>query len=139
MVVRQRPYRVPEAHRQAIEEEVKQMLREGIIEESASQLSSPTVVVPKPDGSLRLCNDFWRLNQISEFDSYPLPKVALAPNAKPKTPFTTSGGHWQYRVLPFGLHGAPATFQHLMDMDILQPYRTFTAAYLDNILIHSST
>lgn len=43
--------------------------QEGVIEESTSPRSSPTVVVPKPDGSLRLCNDFRRLNSISEFDS----------------------------------------------------------------------
>ncbi|KAK3566994.1 hypothetical protein QTP86_008526 [Hemibagrus guttatus] len=69
MVVRQQPYRVPEARRHVIEEEVEYMLRE----ESTSPWSSPIVVVPKPDGTLWLCNDFWKLNQISEFYSYPLP------------------------------------------------------------------
>ncbi|KAK3521005.1 hypothetical protein QTP86_015998, partial [Hemibagrus guttatus] len=121
MVVYQRLYRVPEARRQDIEEEVEQMLRGGIIEESTSPWSSPIVVVPKPGGSRCLCNDFRRQKQNSEFDSYPLPQVddlveqlgkarfvstldltkgywqvALAPDAKPKAAFTTSGGHWQY-------------------------------------------
>lgn len=49
MVVQQRTYQVPEAHRQAIEEEVERMLRDGIIEESTSNQSSPIMVVPKPD------------------------------------------------------------------------------------------
>ncbi|XP_053473735.1 uncharacterized protein LOC128603132 [Ictalurus furcatus] len=138
VVVRQRPYRVPEARRKAIEEEISRMLRDHVIEESSSPWSSPIIVVPKPDGSMRLCNDFRRLNQVSEFDSYPLPRVddlvemlgrarfistldltkgywqvALAPEARPKTAFSTATGHWQYRVLPFGLHGAPATFQRI--------------------------
>ncbi|XP_053486641.1 uncharacterized protein LOC128611284 [Ictalurus furcatus] len=163
VVVRQRPYRVPEARRQAIEEEVSRMLRDHVIEESSSPWSSPIVVVPKPDGSMRLCNNFRRLNQVSEFDSYPLPRVddlverlgrarfistldltkgywqvALAPEARPKTAFSTATGHWQYRVLPFGLHGAPATFQRLMDI-LLRPHRQFAAAYLDDVVIHSST
>ena len=47
-------------------------------------------------------------------------KVPLTPSAKEKTAFNTHSGHWQYRMLPFGLHGAPATFQRLMDV-VLRP------------------
>ncbi|XP_047672338.1 uncharacterized protein LOC125145208 [Tachysurus fulvidraco] len=103
------------------------ILKEGIIEESASPWSSPIVVVPKPDGSIHFCNDFWRLNQISDFDSYPLPQVddlverlgqarfistldltkgywqvALALEAKLKMAFSTTNGHWQDQVLLSG-------------------------------------
>ncbi len=45
-------------------------------------------------------------------------------------------GHWQYRTLPFGLHGAPATFQRLMDI-LLRPHQQYAAAYLDDVVIHS--
>ncbi|XP_053541151.1 uncharacterized protein LOC128634541 [Ictalurus punctatus] len=65
-------------------------------------------------------------------------QVALAPEARPKTAFSTATGHWQYRVLPFGLHWEPATFQRLMDI-LLRPHRQFAAAYLDDVVIHSST
>ncbi|XP_042627813.1 U1 small nuclear ribonucleoprotein C-like [Cyprinus carpio] len=75
VVVRQRPYHVPEARRQAIEEEVQQMLKLGVIEPSRSPWFSPIVMVPKPDGTLRFCNDFRRLNEVSEFDGYPMPRV----------------------------------------------------------------
>ncbi len=75
VIVRQRPYRVPEARRQAIEEEGQQMLKLGVIEPSRSPWSSPIVMVPKPDGTLRFCNDFRRLNEVSEFDGYPMPRV----------------------------------------------------------------
>ncbi|XP_053533412.1 uncharacterized protein LOC108260857 isoform X2 [Ictalurus punctatus] len=76
---------------------------------------------------MRLCNDFRKLNQVSEFDSYNFPRVddlverlgrarfistldltkgywqvAQAPEARPKTAFSTANGHWQYRVLSFG-------------------------------------
>ncbi|KAI2658155.1 Transposon Ty3-I Gag-Pol polyprotein [Labeo rohita] len=148
VVVRQRPYRVPEARRQAIEDEVQQMLKLGVIEPSRSPWSSPIVMVPKPDGTLRFCNDFRRLNEVSEFDGYPMPRVdelldrlgraryistldltkgywqvPLSEDAKPKTAFSTPSGHWQYRTLPFGLHGAPASFQRMMDI-ILRPHQT---------------
>ncbi len=61
VIVKQQPYRIPEAHRQAIEEEIQQMLKLGVIEPSRSPWSSPIVLVPKPDGTLRFCNDFRRL------------------------------------------------------------------------------
>ena len=58
-----------------IREEVRRMLQLGVIEESRSAWSSPIVLVPKPDGTHRFCNDFRRLNEVSEFDSYPMPRV----------------------------------------------------------------
>ncbi|KAL1248867.1 hypothetical protein QQF64_022185 [Cirrhinus molitorella] len=125
VIVRQRPYRVPEARRQAIEEEIQEMLKLGVIEPSRSPWSSPIVMVPKLDGTLRFCNDFRRLNEVSEFDGYPMPRVdelldrlgraryistldltkgywqvELTKEAKPKTDFSTPSGHWQYRTLP---------------------------------------
>ncbi|XP_077959398.1 retrovirus-related Pol polyprotein from transposon 297 [Gasterosteus aculeatus] len=163
VVVRQRPYRIPEARRKAIEEEVQHMLKLEVIEPSKSPWSSPVVMVPKPDGTLRFCNDFRRLNEVSEFDGYPMPRVdellerlgraryistldltkgywqvPLSETAKPKTAFTTPSGHWQYRTLPFGLHGAPATFQRMMDI-LLRPHQSYAAAYLDDVVIHSET
>ncbi|KAL1281506.1 hypothetical protein QQF64_000309 [Cirrhinus molitorella] len=79
VIVRQRPYRVTEDHRQAIEEEVQQMLKLGVIEPSRSPWSSPIVMVPKPDGTLHYCNDFRRLNvQSRSFDARNLPTHALS-------------------------------------------------------------
>ncbi|KAL0176991.1 hypothetical protein M9458_029321, partial [Cirrhinus mrigala] len=154
VIIRQRPYR-------AIEEEIQQMLKLGVIEPSRSLWSSPIVMVPKPDGTLHFCNDFRRLNEVSEFDGYPMPRVdelldrlgraryistldltkgywqvPLTKSAKPKTAFSTPSGHWQYRTLPFGLHGAPATFQRMMDI-ILLPHQAYAAAYLDDVVVHS--
>ncbi len=161
IIIRQRPYRVPEARRRAIEEEIQQMLKLGVIEPSRSPWSSPIVLVPKPDGTLRFCNDYRRLNEVSQFDGYPMPRVdelldrlgraryistldltkgywqvPLSDNAKPKTAFSTPSGHWQYRTLPFGLHGAPATFQRMMDI-LLRPHQAYAAAYLDDVVVHS--
>ncbi len=161
VIVKQRPYRIPEARRQAIEDEVQQMLKLGVIEPSCSPWSSPFVLVPKPDGTLRFCNDFCHLNEVSEFDGYPMPRVdellerlgraryistldltkgywqvPLSDSAKVKTAFSTPSGHWQYRTLPVGLHRAPATFQRLMDT-VLWPHQQYAAGYLDDVVIHS--
>ena len=160
-VIRQRPYRIPEARREAIREEVGKMLRLGVIEESHSPWSSPIVLVPKPDGSIRFCNDFRKLNEISRFDSYPMPRpdemierlgparfistldltkgywqVPLTDRAKAKTAFSTPQGLFQYTMMPFGVHGAPATFQRLMDR-VLRPHHAYSSAYIDDIIIFS--
>lgn len=75
VVIRQMPYWVPEACRQAIEVKVAQMLKDGIIKESTSPWSSRIVMVPKPGSSLHLCNDFRKLSEYFELDSYPMPQV----------------------------------------------------------------
>ncbi len=159
-IVRLRPYQIPEAKREAIREEVKKMLDLGVIEESQRAWSSPIVLVPKPDGSTQFCNDYRKLNEISKFDTYPMPRidelierlgparfittldltkdywnVPLTPQAKPKAAFSTPDGAFQYRVLPFGVHGASATFQRLMDR-VLTPHQQYAAAYLDDIVIY---
>ena len=48
----------------------------GVIEESNSKWFSPMVFELKPDGTLRFCNDFRKLNEISKFDAYPMPRIA---------------------------------------------------------------
>ncbi|CAJ0924600.1 unnamed protein product [Ranitomeya imitator] len=137
------------------------MLDLGVIEESHSAWSSPIVLIPKPDGSIRFCNDFRKLNAVSKFDAYPMPRVdelidrlgkaryittldltkgywqiPLAEAAREKTAFATPEGLFQYVYMPFGLHGAPATFQRLMDR-VLRPHRQYASAYLDDIVIYS--
>ncbi len=99
---------------------------------------------------------------MSKFDAYPMPRVdelldrlgvarfystldltkgywqiPLSPLSKEKTAFTTPFGLHQFVTLPFGLFGAPATFQRLMDK-ILRPHSAYAAAYLDDIIIHSN-
>lgn len=162
--VKLRPYRIPEARREAVRTEVKMMLEADIIEESNSEWCSPIVLVPKLDGKTRFCNDFRKVrpNEISKFDAYPMHRidelierlgtahfistldltkgywqVPLALEAREKTAFATPDGLFHYKKLPFGLYGAPATFQRLMDQ-VLHPHQEYAAAYLDVIAIHGS-
>ncbi|XP_057201512.1 uncharacterized protein LOC130561305 [Triplophysa rosa] len=162
IVVRSRPYRLPEHKKKVVQGELDAMLKLGVIEESNSDWASPIVLVPKTDGSIRFCVDYRKVNAVSKFDAYPMPRIdelldrlgtarffstldltkgywqiPLSPVSKEKTAFTTPFGLHQFVTLPFGLFGAPATFQRLMDR-ILRPHATYAAAYLDDIIIYSN-
>ena len=63
-------------------------------------------------------------------------QVPVHPNSQQKTAFITPFGKYEFLTMPFGLVGAPATFQRLMN-GILADISTFTAAYLDDTVIFS--
>ena len=65
---KQHPYRVNPLKSQVIQKEVDYMMENGITEHSNTDWSSPCVLVPKPDGSFRLCTDFRKLNAITKTD-----------------------------------------------------------------------
>ncbi|XP_053872984.1 uncharacterized protein LOC128831041, partial [Malaclemys terrapin pileata] len=161
VVIRGTTRPLPYHRRQVVEKEVRAMLDLGVIEPSQSEWRSPVVLVPKPDGSQRFCIDFRRVNAISKFDAYPMPRIdellarlggaryittldlskgywqiPLEPASREKTAFATPTGLYQFTRMPFGLHGAPATFQRLMDR-LLQPHQEYAAAYLDDVVIYS--
>ena len=101
------------------------MLTGGQIEPSDSPWSSPVVMVTKKDGV-----DYRKLNDVMVKDAYPLAgkqwfsmldlasgywQVLLPREARAKTAFATPSGLFQFKVMPFGLCNAPATFERLMD------------------------
>ena len=66
-------------------------------------------------------------------------QVEVAPGDCEKTAFITPYGLFQFRVMPFGLMNAPATFQHLMERVLAGLHWTTCLIYLDDILIFSAT
>ena len=65
-------------------------------------------------------------------------QVPVAEESRHVTAFTTPFGLYQFRVMPFGLHGAPATFQRLMDK-VLSGHEDYSAAYIDDVVIFSNS
>lgn len=157
--LRRRPYHLE----RILEDEVTAMLCLGVIEPSHSPWRSHPVMVPKPDGSVRVCIDFRKVNEVSRFDAYPMPvvpgllqclgqaqvlskldltkgywQIPLTPSSQEKTAFAAPQGLFHFTQMPFGLHRAAATFQRLMDQ-VLQNHTQYTAVYIDDIIIYSPT
>ncbi|CAF4955780.1 unnamed protein product, partial [Rotaria socialis] len=66
------PYRKSNKDQETLNKETDKLLKNGIIEHSASPWSSPVVLVKKKDGTTRFCVDYRRLNQITTKDAFPL-------------------------------------------------------------------
>ncbi len=62
----------------------------------------------------------------------------MAEKDRAKTAFITPNGPYQFRVMPFGLNGAPATFQRMMD-GVLRGLESFSADYIDDIVVFSGS
>ncbi|XP_011701743.1 PREDICTED: uncharacterized protein LOC105458270 [Wasmannia auropunctata] len=163
--IKQRYYPVSPKVQEAIYKEVDKMLDAGIIEPSNSEWSTPIVMVKKPNGSYRFCLDFRKLNSASKKDAYPLPymnaildklraaryistidlsqayfQIPLEINSRELTAFTVPGkGLFHFTRMPYGLTGAPATFQRLLDRLIGPEMEPHAFAYLDDIVVVTPT
>lgn len=162
--IRQRPRRVPVAREKEVKEMIERMVKNSFIEPSSSPWCSPVVLVKKKDGNTRFCVDYRRLNDVTKKDSYPLPRiddtldtltgmrwfttldlksgywqVEIDPKDKEKTAFSTGKGLWQFKVMPFGLCNAPATFERLMEQVLAGLIGDACLVYLDDIIIVGRT
>ena len=159
--IRQPPRRLPLVQREEAVKAVYEMENQEILEPSSSPWSSPIVLVRKKDGSLRFCVDYRKLNEVTKKDSYPLPRIdntlqSLAGSKwfstldlrsgywqveiDPKDKaFSTGIGLWQFKVMPFGLCNAPATFERLMEQVLSGLPMSVCLVYLDDILVPSRT
>lgn len=71
--IRQRFYRVPLDKKQKLEAEVQYLLENDLAKPSCSSWASPCILVGKPDGTVRFCTDYRKLNKITKPDAFPLP------------------------------------------------------------------
>ena len=152
------------SHNDIAKQTLEDLLYRGLIQPSDSPYGSPILLARKKDGSMRLCVDYRALNDITEKDRYPLPRinelldrikgaayfstidlasgywqVRVAPEDVPKTSFQTRYGAYEFLVMPFGLTNAPASFQRLMNNVFAGELDDSVVAYVDDVLVFSKT
>ena len=84
---------------QILREEVQFLLDNDFIEPSQSEWSSPCILVPKPDGTFRMCTDYRKVYSVTKTDTFPIPRIDDCIDnilqAKYVTKFDLLKGFWQ--------------------------------------------
>ena len=135
------------------------MLDKGFIRPSVSLI----ILLPKKDGTWRMCVDFRALNKITIKNRYPLPCIddfvdqlkscllykngfkkwissdLYCKNDVRKTTFKTKHELFEWLVMPFGLCNAPTTLIKVMNGVFRSYIDKFVIVYLDDILIFNSS
>ncbi|XP_065636550.1 uncharacterized protein LOC136070478 [Quercus suber] len=147
----------------AIAQEIEKLLEAGFIREVYyPEWLVNVVMVKKASGKWRMCVDFTDLNKACPKDSYPLPQIdalvdstarhqllsfmdafsgynqiKMKESDQEKTSFITSQGLFCYKVMPFGLKIAGATYQRLMDKMFAHQIGRNVQVYVDDMLVKS--
>jgi len=147
-----------------LKKQLNDMLQKGLIRPSASPWGSLVLFMDKRDGTIRMCVDYRKLNEVTIKNKYPLPKIEdlfdqlngarvfskidlrtgyhqlkVCGSDIPKTAFTTRYGLFEYTVMSFGLTNAPAYFMNLMNKIFMKYLDKFVVVFIDDILIYSKT
>ncbi len=156
------PLSQPESR--AMNHYIQEELAKGFIRPSTSPASAGFFFVKKKGGDLRPCIDYRGLNEITVKFRYPLPLVPSAleqlrsaqfftkldlrcaynlirirEGDEWKTAFSTTSGHYEYRVMPFGLVNSPAVFQSFINDVFRDMLDHYVIVYIDDILVYSET
>ncbi len=158
-----RAYPIPRVHLQTLKMEVERLCKIGVLKRvNRSEWAAPTFIIPKKDGSVRFISDFWELNKRIRRKPFPIPKIQdmllnlegfqyatsldlnmgyyhieLNPDSKKYCTIVLPFGKFEYQRLPMGLCNSPDIFQEKVSE--LMVGLEFVRAYIDDVLIHSSS
>jgi len=161
--VKQRRRTFAAERNQAIVEEVEKLLKAGFIREvDYPEWLSNVVLVKKSNGKWRMCVDFTDLNKACPKDSFPLPRIDLSVDStfehellsfmdafsrynqiymeetdQEKTAFITDRGLYCYKMMPFDLKNAGATYQRLVNRMFRSQIGRNVEVYVDDMPVKS--
>ena len=160
--VKQKTRGVPYSFKENFRKTLMEMKAAGMIVDSKSPWCSPVRLVKKPDGSVRICVDYRRLNNVTIKDSYPIPRIEeifahlskakifstidlcssynqirLSKDSQQYTAFSCEYGFFEYRVLPQGVTNGCSTFQRIMTKVLEGHIGIRCFVYLDDVICWS--
>nr|KYP55719.1 Retrovirus-related Pol polyprotein from transposon 297 family [Cajanus cajan] len=161
--VAQRKRKMGTERKAAVELEVAKLLQACFIRKvQYTTWLANVVMVKKPNGKWQMCTDYTNLNKAYPKDAYPLPnidrlvdgaaghrlltfldaysgynQIRMHPQDEEKTDFITDSANYCYRVMPFGLKNAGATYQRLMDKIFRHQIGRNLEVYVDDMVVKS--
>ncbi|XP_064941153.1 uncharacterized protein LOC103974602 [Musa acuminata AAA Group] len=137
--VKQRPRRQAPDRQLAIREEVNRLLATGFIEEASLNNACPKDCYPLPkiDQLVDATAGHARLSFMDAFSGYN--QIRMAPEDQEHTAFLTEQGIYFYKVMPFGLKNAGATYQRTVNRMFAHQIGRNMEVYVDDMIVKSRT
>ncbi|XP_055542572.1 uncharacterized protein LOC129728180 [Wyeomyia smithii] len=162
-IVCEYPRRLAGLEKEVVKKQIDEWLDEGIIQPSTSEYASPIVVVPKKDGTRRVCVDYRQINKKVVRDKFPTPNVeeqidqlsearvyttldlrnsyfhvAIEESSRKYTSFVTNDGQYEFLRAPFGLCTSGNAFGRFISAvlkDLVKDGKVI--AFVDDVIIPS--